>query len=100
MKISDNCFAVTGLYYYPPWITNAGFVTGDKTTLVIDSGCSVLTAQTIYGYAAAAKPENKIMLINTEKHLDHTGGDRYFKDKGASIYGHSNIGNKQEDLIE
>jgi cyclase len=59
-----------------------------------------MSAQTIYGYATAVKPGNKIALINTEKHLDHTGGDCYFKDKGADIYGHSKINNTQKDLID
>jgi len=100
MKISTNCFAVTGLYYAPPWTVNAGFITGDKKTLIIDSGSNYISAQTIYGYAQTVKPDNEIILINTEKHLDHIGGNSYFCEKGINIYGHFLINREQNELTE
>lgn len=98
MKVSDHCFAITGLYYITPWNVNSGFIVGNKKTLVVDSGSNYLSAQTIYGYAAAVKPENEIILLNTEKHLDHIGGNEYFSEKGVSIYGHSTIKRDQKEF--
>ncbi len=98
MKLTDHCFAVTGLYYIPPWSVNAGFIIGEKKTLIIDSGSNYISAQTIYGYAKTAKPDNELLLINTERHLDHIGGNSYFFEKGISIYGHFLINRNQNEL--
>ena len=38
MKISARCYAVTGLAYSPPWSVNAGFITGEEVTLIVDTG--------------------------------------------------------------
>ncbi len=98
MKISDKCFALTGLFYLPPWTVNSGFIVGDNETLVIDSSGTYLSAQTIFGYASLARPLNKIILINTEKHLDHIGGNSFFAEKGIPIYGHELICRKESEL--
>ncbi|HUU05219.1 MAG TPA: MBL fold metallo-hydrolase [Patescibacteria group bacterium] len=98
MKISNNCFAITGLYCVTPWSVNAGFIVGDKKTLVIDAGSNYISARTIYGYAKTAKPSNEMMLINTEKHLDHIGGNGLFRENNVDIYGHFLLNRKQEDL--
>ena len=98
MKISEHCYAVQGLYFIPPWSVNAGFIAGNKTTLIIDTGCNNISAQTIYGYAESVKPDNKIIVINTEKHLDHTGGNSFFKDRGAEIYGHFLLKRNDDDF--
>ena len=98
MKISEHCFAITGLFYLPPWTVNAGFVVGNKKTLVIDSSGTYLSAQTIYGYALNVRPENKLLLINTEKHLDHIGGNCFFSEMGVPLYGHPGIMRKNEEL--
>jgi glyoxylase-like metal-dependent hydrolase (beta-lactamase superfamily II) len=89
MQISPHCFAVTGLGYVSPWCVNAGFVAGGSTTLVIDTGGNWMAAQTIYGYARAASPGNRIMAVNTEKHFDHVGGNGYFRGLGIDVYGHA-----------
>ena len=44
MRLSPRCFAVTGLAYIPPWSVNAGFVAGEHTTLVVDTGANALAA--------------------------------------------------------
>ncbi len=67
MKLTENCYAVTGLYYETPWNVNAGFIVGGKKTLVIDSGSNAISAQTVYGYANIAGPGNELVLINTER---------------------------------
>jgi len=91
VQISTRCYAVTGLGYSTPWCVNAGFVVGDGTTLVVDAGANRLAAQTIHGYATAARPGNQLMLINTERHFDHMGGDGYFHGLGVPIFGHAGI---------
>jgi len=99
MKLTDNCYAVTGLYYIPPWSVNAGFIAGKKKTLIVDTGGSSISAQTINGYASSVKPDNEIIVINTEKHLDHIGGNGFFADKGNLIFGHESIDRSQNELI-
>ena len=98
MKLTDNCFAVLGLGYYPPWIVNSGFIAGDTYTLIVDSGPNYISAQTIYGYAQSVKPGNVLLLINTEKHLDHILGNSFFKEKGLKIFGHKDIKRFDDDL--
>ena len=89
MKISEHCYAIQGLYFILPWSVNSGFIVGKKRTLIIDTGCNNLSAQTIYGYAKCANPKNEIIVLNTEKHLDHIGGNSFFRSKNIDIYGHS-----------
>ncbi len=88
MQVSAHCWAVTGLAYLPPWEVNAGFVVGGHTTLVVDTGASALAAATIHGYASLARPGNRLLVIDTERHFDHVGGNAYFRERGADILGH------------
>jgi glyoxylase-like metal-dependent hydrolase (beta-lactamase superfamily II) len=91
MRLSERCYAVTGLGYSPPWCVNAGFVTGDSLTLVVDTGGNALAAQTLHGYASAARPGNQLRAINTEKHFDHIGGNGFFRERGIDVWGHDGI---------
>lgn len=91
MRLSDRCFAITGLGYLPPWTVNAGFITGDETTLMVDTGANAAAASTIHGYASLARPSNRLLVLNTERHFDHIGGNGYFRDLGIDIYGHVSI---------
>ncbi|MGD1007612.1 MAG: MBL fold metallo-hydrolase [Ignavibacteriaceae bacterium] len=100
MKLTDNCYAVLGFGYYPPWMVNSGFIVGSTQTLIVDSGPNYLSAQTIYGYAKNIKPGNELIVINTEKHLDHIGGNSLFKDNGVKIFGHIDINRNDSELKE
>src|SRR5271169_1416553 len=91
MQLSIHCFAITGLGYLPPWSVNAGFVTGAEITLVIDTGANAAAAASIYGYASLARPSNRLVVIHTERHFDHIGGNAYFRERGIDVYGHSSI---------
>jgi glyoxylase-like metal-dependent hydrolase (beta-lactamase superfamily II) len=91
MRLSTHCFAITGLGYLPPWTVNAGFITGDETTLIIDTGANAAAAATIHGYASTARPSNQLLVLDTERHFDHIGGNGYFRARGIDIYGHSSI---------
>lgn len=98
MRVSERCFAVTGLGYLPPWTVNSGFSTGDETTLIIDTGANAAAASTIHGYATAARPSNRLRVLNTERHFDHIGGNAFFRDLGIDIYGHSSIQRTEEEF--
>jgi glyoxylase-like metal-dependent hydrolase (beta-lactamase superfamily II) len=100
MQISPRCFAVTGLAYIPPWSVNAGFIAGQEMTLVVDTGANALAAATIHGYASAVRPSNGIMVVNTEKHFDHIGGNSYFRDRGMDVYGHSEVERSEAEFRE
>jgi glyoxylase-like metal-dependent hydrolase (beta-lactamase superfamily II) len=91
MRLSNRCFAVTGLCYMPPWSVNAGFITGNETTLIIDTGANAAAAATIHGYATTARPANRLLVLSTERHFDHIGGNGYFHARGVDIYGHASI---------
>jgi glyoxylase-like metal-dependent hydrolase (beta-lactamase superfamily II) len=91
VKVSRSCFAVTGLGYSTPWYVNAGFIVGNHTTLMVDTGANAAAAATLHGYAVAAGPTNQLRVINTEKHFDHINGNSYFRDLGIDIWGHEDI---------
>ena len=98
MRLSDRCFAVTGLGYWPPWTVNAGFVTGDDTTLIVDTGANAAAASTIHGYAAIARPSNRLVVLDSERHFDHIGGNGYFRDLGVDIHGHASIERTEDEF--
>ena len=98
MRLSNRCYAVTGLGYSTPWCVNAGFVVGDDITLVVDTGANTLAAQTICGYATAVGPRNQLRVINTEKHFDHIGGNSFFREQGIDVWGHAGIARTSEEF--
>ncbi len=98
MRLTDHCYAVTGLGYSPPWCVNAGFMVGDEMTLVVDTGGNRLAAQTVHGYARAARPGNQLRVINTEKHFDHIGGNGYFRPLGIDVWGHAGVARTSEEF--
>jgi glyoxylase-like metal-dependent hydrolase (beta-lactamase superfamily II) len=91
MRLSNRCFAITGLGYLPPWTVNAGFVTGDESTLIVDTGANAAAAATIHGYASVARPSNQLKVLNSERHFDHIGGNEYFRERGSDVHGHASI---------
>jgi cyclase len=98
MRLTDHCYAVTGLGYSSPWCVNAGFIAGDEMTLVVDTGGNTLAAQSIHGYACAARPGNKLRVINTEKHFDHIGGNGYFRELEIEVWGHAEIARTSDEF--
>jgi glyoxylase-like metal-dependent hydrolase (beta-lactamase superfamily II) len=98
MRLSNRCFAVTGLGYRAPWSVNAGFITGDETTLIIDTGANAAAAATIHGYATTARPSNRLLALDTERHFDHIGGNGYFRARGIDVYGHASIQRTEDEF--
>ncbi|NLT52502.1 MAG: MBL fold metallo-hydrolase [Ignavibacteria bacterium] len=99
MKISENCYAVTGLGFTPPWFVNAGIIKGKDKTIIVDSGGNYSAAQTIYGYASAVSRTQKFVVINTEPHFDHILGNCFFSERNIPIYAHPLVYRKEEDFI-
>ncbi len=58
---------------------------------IIDTGANAAAAATIHGYASIARPSNDLLVLNTERHFDHIGGNGYFRDLGIDVYGHASI---------
>jgi glyoxylase-like metal-dependent hydrolase (beta-lactamase superfamily II) len=100
MRVSNRCYAVTGLGYLAPWCVNAGFVAGGETTLVVDTGANTPAAASIYGYATAVRPSNIVRVINTEKHFDHIGGNSFFQDRGIEVWGHASLHRTAEEFAQ
>lgn len=98
MKISRHCYAITGLGFIPPWSVNAGLIAGEVATLVVDTGATMQAARTIYGYASSVRPNNRLLVINTERHLDHVSGNSLFREQGCDIYGHPGIARDEAEL--
>ncbi len=98
MRLSQHCYAVTGLGYVPPWSVNAGFIAGRHTTLIVDTGACALSAATIHGYASAVGLNNRLAVINTERHFDHIGGNSYFRDRGIDVHGHARLRRTKEEF--
>ena len=98
MKISEHCYIIPGLSVEPPWSMNAGFIVGKHSTLIVDTGSNYFSAQTIYGYASCAKPDNKLVVINTEPHFDHIGGNCFFREKNIDIFAHPGVKRDVEEF--
>lgn len=98
MKLTANCYALLGLACEPPWTSNAGFVAGTTRTLIIDTGMNVQAAATIHGYATAVRPSNRLIVVNTEPHYDHLGGNCFFRNLGVDVYGHLSIVRNENSL--
>ncbi|MBI5083789.1 MAG: MBL fold metallo-hydrolase [Acidobacteria bacterium] len=98
MRLSNRCYAVTGLGYSAPWCVNAGFVAGDDLTAVVDTGGNTLSAQTIHGYASAARPGNRMLVVNTEKHFDHIGGNGFFRQHGIDVWDHAGVARTSDEF--
>ncbi|WP_346870606.1 MBL fold metallo-hydrolase [Clostridium sp. UBA5119] len=99
MKLSNKCYCLTGLSHADCFSVNAGFIIGKKETIIIDSGFTKESAQTILGYANAVAPENKVSyLINLEGHYDHIFGNSFFKSKGVKILAREGVSLKQEEI--
>lgn len=98
MRLTDRCFAITGLGYLPPWTVNSGFITGDETTLIIDTGANAAAAATIHGYVSAAQPSNRLRVLNAERHFDHIGGNSFFRDLNIDLYGHPAVARTEDEF--
>ncbi len=98
MRLTAHCSAALGLACIPPWTVNAGFVAGERRTLLVDTGYAAATARTLLGYAAALRPGNALVAVVTEPHLDHVLGVATLRDAGVDVLGHVGVARTAEDL--
>ena len=71
--------------------SNAGFVVGDDSVLVVDALFTPDAAKALVGEIRRITPKPIRYVINTHYHADHTGGDQVLRDAGAIIIAHSNV---------
>lgn len=94
-----RCYWLTGLTHANCFSCNAGFLVGDRETVIVDAGNNAESAETILEFAKAVAPDNSIrMAIALEGHYDHTFGLAFFKQRGAEIWAHASVGLTQEEL--
>ena len=94
-----RCYWLTGLTHADCFSCNAGFIVGDRETVVVDAGNNAEAAATIYEFARAAAPGNPVTrVIDLEGHYDHTFGNAYFKKQGAEIWAHESVELTEEEL--
>lgn len=98
MKLTRRCHAALGLACIPPWTVNAGLVAGDRRTLIVDTGYGSAAALTLLGYAGALRPDNDLVAVVTEPHLDHILGVAALRDRGVEVYGHAAVARRPDDL--
>src|SRR5262249_1854338 len=53
---------------------------------------------TIHGYATAVRSDNKLRVINTEKHFDHISGNSYFQDRGIKVWAHRGVHRTEQEF--
>ena len=71
--------------------SNAGFIIGDNSVLVVDTFQKVEAAQALL---AAIREKTALpvrFVVNTHYHLDHVTGNRVFADAGATIMAQRNV---------
>jgi cyclase len=99
MKISPHCYFVPGLSHSDCFTVNAGFITSQRETILVDSGFNKDSAVTLFSYAQAVQPGNKIShVINLEAHYDHVFGNAFLRKKGVKIVAHLETFLTQKDL--
>jgi glyoxylase-like metal-dependent hydrolase (beta-lactamase superfamily II) len=99
VRLGHHCYALAGFAYLPPWSVNAGFVCGERRTLMVDTGPTAYAAATILGYAQAVRPANTVIAVNTELHLDHLAGNSLLREQGIDVHGHPSIARRDADLM-
>jgi len=70
---------------------NAGFIVGDGGVLVVDTFLTPVAAEELITSIAAQTKQPIRYAVNTHYHLDHTGGNQVFAERGVPIIAHDNV---------
>ena len=70
---------------------NAGFIVGDGGVLVVDTFFTPAAAEELIVEIAAQTKQPIKYAVNTHYHLDHTGGNQVFAERGVPIVAHDNV---------
>jgi glyoxylase-like metal-dependent hydrolase (beta-lactamase superfamily II) len=96
-KLTDNVYAVTGLYHTNGSV-NAGIIFTENSVIFIDSGMTIASGEFLWKTARERmKGDEKLYLILTHHHSDHTFGMRVIKEKGAKIIAHKIVKEELKD---
>ncbi len=71
--------------------SNAGFVIGDDSVLVIDSFFDPHATRVLVADIHKLTPKPIRYVVNTHYHVDHVGGDAVLREAGAIIIAHRNV---------
>jgi cyclase len=66
-------------------ITNSSFVIGDEAVAVVDTQVNEPTAERLLRLIRSVTTKPLRYVINTHYHWDHTNGNQFFKNAGATI---------------
>lgn len=96
-KLTNDVYAVTGLYH-PDGSVNAGIIFTENSVIFIDSGMTIASGEFLWKTAQERmKGDEKLYLILTHHHSDHTFGMRVMKEKGAKIIAHKIVKEELKD---
>ena len=70
---------------------NAGFIVCDGGVLVVDTFLTPVAAEELIGEITAQTKQPIKYAVNTHYHLDHTGGNQVFAERGVPIIAHDNV---------
>lgn len=99
-EITKDVFAVTDLYHASGKRgTNAGIIFTGNAVVFVDSGMTIASAEFLWetAYKKMNQKDLHPYLILTHHHSDHVFGMHLFREKGATVYAHSNVREFLED---
>jgi glyoxylase-like metal-dependent hydrolase (beta-lactamase superfamily II) len=70
---------------------NAGFIVGDGGVLVVDTFFTPVAIEELIAEVGKLTQQPIKFAVNTHYHLDHTGGNQVFVERGVPIIAHDNV---------